>query len=355
MLPMKMILLFCVKSIGINRKMLYAVLVVNLLTVFVKHAMAQDQHFTMFNSSPLFLNPANTGHFIGDWRLAGNYRNQWSAIAEPFQTAAISYDQHFYLLNQEIGGGAMLMTDQTGSNGLNFFKFYGSLAYSTFLNNNFLSAGFQLGYVHGGYKGDQTSPSQWNPATGTFDPDLDNLESFSGNTLSYLDVNFGVLWKRNINIFEPEVGLSLIHLNYPKQSFYDTKEHLPLRIVLHGNVKTKLSDDIYILPSFLYTQHDKATESIIGSNFGLRLFGNKSAVKELIAGVYLKNGLTAEMDAISVTAGALVGRIEINICYDLNISGLSVVTNKRGAFEIAFVYKSISTVLNSYSIPCDRF
>jgi len=42
------------------------------------------------------------------------------------------------------------------------------------------------------------------------------------------------------------------------------------------------------------------------------------------------------------------------LSYDINVSGLSQSTNVS-TFEISLIYKSISTVLNSYSIPCERF
>ena len=79
-----------------------------------------------------------------------------------------------------------------------------------------------------------------------------------------------------------------------------------------------------------------------------------SNIKEVFGAVNLRNGITSNVDALSVQIGASVGRVDIGINYDINISGLSEVTGYRGAFEIAFIYKSISTILNSYSIPCDR-
>jgi len=36
---------------------------------------AQDPHFSQFFASPLTLNPAFTGKFSGNYRIAGNHRN----------------------------------------------------------------------------------------------------------------------------------------------------------------------------------------------------------------------------------------------------------------------------------------
>ncbi|NJK86635.1 MAG: type IX secretion system membrane protein PorP/SprF [Bacteroidales bacterium] len=60
-------------------------------------------------------------------------------------------------------------------------------------------------------------------------------------------------------------------------------------------------------------------------------------------------------DAISFVGGVTINRIDILLGYDFNISGLKTALGNKGAFEISFVYRSISTVLNTYSIPCERF
>ena len=57
-------------------------------------ASAQDPHFSQFFSSPLTLNPAFTGKFFGDYRVMGNYRNQWPTINNAFTTATIAADFH---------------------------------------------------------------------------------------------------------------------------------------------------------------------------------------------------------------------------------------------------------------------
>jgi len=87
----------------------------------------------------------------------------------------------------------------------------------------------------------------------------------------------------------------------------------------------------------------------------LEYLRKKSSVKELMAGAYIRNGFLSNADAIAVLIGATIGRIDVALCYDITVSGLKTATNSNGAFEISVQYKSISTVLNSYSIPCERF
>src|SRR6185436_16137455 len=92
-------------------------------------ASAQDIHFSQFYASPLTLNPANTGMFKGDWRVAGIYRDQWRAISPAMMTAAASYDQLFTVKKQTIGGGVVLAHDRSGEAKLNVTKIFLSGAY----------------------------------------------------------------------------------------------------------------------------------------------------------------------------------------------------------------------------------
>jgi type IX secretion system PorP/SprF family membrane protein len=327
-----------------------------LVIFFLPVAHAQDIHFSMFNACPLYLNPAQTGNFIGDWRAAASYRNQWSALAIPFSTAAVSFDRKFYLLHQDFSAGAEFINDESGSVALSVNKLYGSLGLRKVMNHNVFHFGIQLGYVFKSLDLDKvTLPNQYNPLTGTFDGQLPGNEINMGERTSNFDFNAGLLWKKKIKIFEPELGFSFSHLNNPRESFYDDEQRLPIRSTVHAKLKTNLGDALYVQPAFLYMNHKGSNETIAGFNAGFNVFGKKSTVKELMAGVYLRNGFLSDADALAVLAGATIGRIDLAICYDITISGLKTATNHNGAFEITLQYRSISTVLNSYSIPCERF
>ena len=54
----------------------YFPIVIGLLLVSGSLSIAQDVHYSQFNSAALFQNPGNTGLFDGEHRLAGNFRNQ---------------------------------------------------------------------------------------------------------------------------------------------------------------------------------------------------------------------------------------------------------------------------------------
>src|SRR6188768_2000492 len=86
-----------------------------LLSTIVSVSLAQDPNFSQFFASPLTLNPALTGKFDGNFRIAGNYRNQWPTINRAFITSTIAAD--FTILNKTLpyndrwGVGALAYTD----------------------------------------------------------------------------------------------------------------------------------------------------------------------------------------------------------------------------------------------------
>src|SRR5580658_2092176 len=91
--------------------------------LFTLPANAQDPGFSQFFASPLTLNPALTGKFNGDVRVAGNYRNQWPTINNAYITSTVSADlplirNHLPEYNTW-GIGIMGMTDQTAGGALN--------------------------------------------------------------------------------------------------------------------------------------------------------------------------------------------------------------------------------------------
>lgn len=326
------------------------------LVSFSFFAKAQDIHFSMFNNCPLYLNPASTGNFNGDWRFSGNYRNQWSALSVPFRTAAVSADKKFYLLHQDVAAGLLFVNDETGSLALSVNKIMGSLSFRKSINQHVFYFGLQLGYVFKSLNLEKvTMPNQYNQGSGSFDYQLPTGENNMGERMSNFDFNLGLLWKKKIGNWEPEVGAAFSHLNRPAESFFDDTEKLPVRSTIYGSVKAGVSPEIYLQPSLLYMNQKGSNETMAGFSAGFNIFGKKTTVKELFAGLFIRNGIMDPADAVAVMAGATVGRFDVAVCYDVTVSGLSKAVNNNGAFEISFAYKSISTVLNSYSIPCERF
>jgi len=111
-----------------------------LATLFSVEAMAQDVHFTQYFTSPLTLNPANTGLVNSDWRISGNYRSQWGSVnATPYQTGSLSYDMATLrgkLNGDALGVGVIAVYDKSGTGALQNITTGLSLAYHKRLSSD---------------------------------------------------------------------------------------------------------------------------------------------------------------------------------------------------------------------------
>ena len=120
---------------------------------FVHLLMAQDPHFSQFFASPLSLNPANTGYFNGELRVAANSRNQWPSFNNAYSTTTFSVDgpvmQKKLPQRDRLSLGIFGMSDQSGGGVLKENYMAVSMAYKKGLDYNgdvAITAGFQMTY-----------------------------------------------------------------------------------------------------------------------------------------------------------------------------------------------------------------
>ena len=189
-------------------------------------AKSQDPHFSQFFASPLTLNPAFTGKFNGDFRVAGNYRNQWPTINRAFVTTTVSVDmpimRNRIAANDTWGVGVMGYSDQSANSAVKFNYLTLSTAFHKGLDEegyHQIGAAFQATY----------SNMMVNVASLKFEDQLTSSgftgvtnEIFNNTTLksAYFDLNAGVLYTGSTsdqNNFY--AGVSMYHVNRPKQQF----------------------------------------------------------------------------------------------------------------------------------------
>src|SRR5438874_9787327 len=78
---------------------------------------SQDIHFSQIFETPLLLSPANTGFYNGYFRAIINYRNQWPAMNNAFQTYGISIDGGLFRSKKRpafMGAGLTVFSDRAG-------------------------------------------------------------------------------------------------------------------------------------------------------------------------------------------------------------------------------------------------
>lgn len=315
---------------------------------------AQDIHFSQYFNAPLTVSPSNTGNYDGDWRVMGIYRSQWKRIDKPFVTNSIGADKNFYVFNQRISGGILIINDKSAGT-LNVQKILVSGAYHKELDIHNFHGGLQLGRVSKSIRpSEETYPNQFNRATGLFDPELPSGETQLQESLSYFDINIGGGYHIKLDKFTPFISLALFHVNTPKESFINDNK-LKSRKAINIGAMYDVNQNFSVEPGFLLMTTAKANEFLLGSNLHYKLDPNPVSFTSVYAGIHYRDGINRISDAYFLTAGVKYKSYTVGISYDRNISDLSIATDHRGAFEISFIYQALKTRLQKIEIPCDRY
>ncbi len=319
-----------------------------------KNSFSQDLHFSQYFNTPLLINPANTGFEPdADWRIGGNYRNQWASItSNPYKTFNIWGDMQLFASRFEngwMGIGGSLMRDVAGSGGLSSTKGYASIAYHQLIGyKSLLSGGFNFGFVNKRIDISKlTFDNQWNGKF--FDIKIANGESFTTNSVVYADLQAGI----NYSYFPSDnvylnAGISVSHINQPKESFFsnsitDTRVAPRYTFFLNGSVK--LNDQWILNPNAYVSKMNNITETVVGMNAHYNLSGDGNM--QVLGGIYYRL-----KDAIIPMAGFEWNNLSLMINYDATTSGLSDFNQSRGAYEISIIKRGISLGTGGKSVKC---
>ena len=296
---------------------------------------AQDPHFSQFYSSPLTLNPAMTGVFSGETRLAMTYRNQWRTVSTPFTTATVACD--FQLLNDKIGNdlfgiGFVGMVDQSNNQGLKANFISVSTAYNKSIDlegYHKIGVGFQASWAT--KKADYSRfvfSRQFTPLG--FDPSLPTGEPTSGFTINYLDVAAGFLYSgMNSSNVQWYLGGSYYHLNKPNEAISTEQNRLAPRMSVHSGFNFPFAEQNRIYLSALYMNSMITEEFLFGTVFE-KSIPNIEYETSLYTGLYYRPN-----DAVIPYIGISTTKMQLGLSYDINISSLKTATQSRGGFEIS--------------------
>ncbi len=303
---------------------------------------AQDIHLSQFYHSPLNLNPALTGDFLGDIRVTVNHRNQWASVSVPYLTSSISVDSRIntkLLKNDGVGIGLLMVHDKSGDGELTSLQMMATLSYFKWLDankNHNLSIGFQAGI---------------------FQKHLDNEKLIFGNQFQDIDFNMSVDPKENFldyNVIKADLqaglvyqfvqpgikrittGISLFHVTRPEQSFLLDKDRLSMRSVLHGEALFKVSKRTMAGPSLLLMHQVAAREITVGGRLEHSLESDAAENVKLLFATHTRISGT---DAIILMAGLGYKVWDFGFSYDINVSSLTLASSYQGGFELAIIYR----------------
>lgn len=326
------------------------------------HLGAQDIHYSLYNLSPLSLNPAQAGAFFGTARIGGTYRDQWLFLPKDYSTRSFFIDAPVVKgfrkkRNDWVGAGFSFYGDRAGTSRLGSSLQGGiNASYHFALNkkgNQHLTLGVSSGSTKYSVRADslrfeedilgpssggtgQTSDRQ-RFGLGPTDPNNPYFESQASRSFS-----IGLMFKSTNKAGELiELGVSAAHINSPQYGFnlgnQDTtstgkranKVKRPLRTIIHGLYTKNMTDKISISPSLLVQAVSSSIEIVPQALAGYKW--NEDT--RFNAGLGYRVG-----DAAILLAGVDHKDLRVGFSWDMRLGELSQDRGIKGGFELGANY-----------------
>ena len=313
---------------------------------------AQDFHLAQYDAFGLYINPALTGNYLGDdgdYRINSVYRTQWRALSsKPYTTYGVSYDMPY----KKFGFGGYILDNRSGMGNFNTLDFQTSAAYQITdpgKSPHLLSTGVQMGLFYKTYNPAKLLfESQYDYSTNELNSNINSGEAFQRLNRLNFDANMGIFYKykEKSKKWWPFVGLSLYHLNRPKESFMGLTSRLPIHWIVQGGCDFTVNEKLKLTPMVLYMNQASAWEVNLGMLGYYKLNDNKDVRYDLIFGANYR-----VKDAFIVQLGVKKDNIVLRMSYDVNTSYLNRYTNGKGGFELTLqvtgkkgvpIFKSLS-------------
>ncbi|MCB0572105.1 MAG: PorP/SprF family type IX secretion system membrane protein [Phaeodactylibacter sp.] len=345
------------------------------LTAILGTLQAQDIHYSLYNMSPLTLNPGLTGSFYGTVRVGGIYRGQWYNVSDAtgFETPSFYADAPIirgFRDKDWVGVGLAVFNDKAGSVKLRTNASLISAAYHLGLGkagNSVLTLGLQGGSVSRRFSQTRLQlADQWDASTGQFgETSQDDMIAGDGrNKATYVDFAGGLLFRtKNKDGAMLELGASAHHVTQPNESFLSSgggtgggnknvadENKRPFLINAHAKYEWMLTDKWSAAPTAFF-QTTRGAKEIALQAWGGYLLNPEQQIK-------LHFGLGYRFsDAAQILAGLDYKDLRVALSYDVNTSSLNTATNYQGAFEIAawYILKIYKEPEVKQTILCPKF
>ena len=292
----------------------------------------QDIHWSQFNDNQLFQNPGNTGHFDGDYRFIGNFRDQWRSVTIPYNTFSMSADAKI----KRWGFGVLIFHDQAGDGTFKTVETQGNISRSFKLtkdSTHVIRPGINFGMNHRQLNWKNLYfDNQYNGYY--FDPSLPTNENYQTDRKTNFSLGAGFIYDwRQSNRSKLTAGFGAYNLNQPNQGFYNSVIRRDVRYTSFLKGTIMLSENWDLVPSVQYSQQGVNREFILGTSGKYYLKSSKGMYRAIHVGTWYRT-----KDAGYLSLGYDYKDLFVGISYDVNFSNLVPASNYRGGLEIAVRY-----------------
>lgn len=326
---------------------------------------AQDVHFTQYFSSPLTLNPAQTGLTQNDWRASANFRTQWQSVSKtPYISSAVAFDMPLLRgrlpEGDALGIGVLGLYDRSGPGGLQNTTIGLSLAYHKAFGmdkQHTLSLGVQGYMVQKSIRfdrlvfGDQYNPVLQGITAGT-------TERLGSADLTYPDFNAGLMYSGRISERATLYGgFAYYHLSRPEEKFMDGSASLKInaRYSAHLGGSIDMNEHTVLYLSAMYQQQGPASELVVGGAVGFIMNpGHHELTRNTI---FYLGGWYRYGDAIAPYVGFEWSKMKIGFSYDVTMSTGQHMTGGQGGYELSVIYNGLmqKVTRKKYNFSCPKF
>jgi len=298
----------------------------------------QDIHFSEYYASPLNTNPALTGLFLGDFRASISYRDQYRAVADPYQTLSVAVDRRKTNVlgrKHSYGLGAIVNADVAGNANFGFYEIGVPFAFHFYLSRKArFSSGFLLSFQTFALNedalqfGDQFSGMQYHADLPTAEP-LQTKSPMSFGLAAGINFLYHLTDRNSLGI-----GLSAYNLNMPAVSLYgDSGVRQYQRFMATAKYKFEVARYADVIPMAKYSIQGPNSEFQFGGQ--LYKYIRSSVLKAVNSGLWFR---ALDRDAVIANLGFYYGVFYLSVNYDVNVSKLSKASSNRGAFEMHGVF-----------------
>jgi type IX secretion system PorP/SprF family membrane protein len=310
-------------------------------------AQSQDIHFSQFYETAILRNPALTGTFAGDYKVAASYRSQWSSISRPYQTGVLTGEARLPVKGQSgdyFTAGLFAYYDKAGSIDLQTIAVYPSLAFTKYMGDGsrtFLTAGFTGGYVQRSFDPSKaTFNSQY--VNGQWQGTNPSGENLGDSHISNWDMGAGLAVNSGAedNRYTYYAGVSCYHFTRPKRSFVAGNElvKLDMKWNVAAGGSYRLTDQYGVQLHANYARQGVYNEFIGGGLLGWKRVSNNESDPALA--VYL--GVFYRVNDAAIPTGKVdYKRFSVTLSYDFTTSKLRPASNGAGGFELTLIQSGL--------------
>lgn len=311
---------------------------------------SQDVHFSQFYTTPLHLNPAQTGLFNGNMRFAGIYKNQWASVTTPFSTFSGSVDfSKPTNKNKEniFGFGFLATTDKAGDAGYTTTQLGVSMAYHKKIGrwgDQFFSLGGAASYSNSHF---DMNELHWdNEYEGK--PSGENFISTTGYSDFSLGGEYNYLPGQYSNF---TMGVAVFHVNQPSLSYGGTWNAILYRKYLFNtSAEFKISQGLQLYPKAMLALQGGYRELNLGTFMRMRMDKTHTSKYNVYLGAWYRWN-----DAVIAVTRFDIDNLSFALSYDINTSSLTKASHGLGGTEISFLYTTKLMGMGSKKVYCPRF